>query len=465
MSRPAPHADNADPAALARWDHAHLWHPFTALADWAADEPLIIERGEGVYLYDTAGRRYLDGVSSLWCNIHGHRHPAIDAAIRDQLDRVAHSTLLGVSHPPAIQLARRLVERAPEGLTRVFFSDDGATAVEVALKMAFQFWRQTNPPEPARTRFIALTDAYHGDTLGDVSVGGVARFHAMFAPLLFETLRAPAPYCYRCPLSLSRPDCRTACLAEVEHLLDEHRGAIAAVVVEPLVQGAAGMIVHPEGFLRGLRDLTTKYDTLLIADEVAVGFGRTGRLFACEHENVTPDFLCLAKGITGGYLPLAATLTTERIHRAFFGTAEQGRTFFHGHTYGGNPLGAAAALATLRVFDDERTLENLPPKAERLAARLEALARHPHVGDVRQRGLIAGIELVADRATKERFPSDRRVGARICRRARDHGVLIRPLGDILVIMPPLSIDHDQLATLMDVVTACLVEITGREVPA
>ena len=348
------------------WDHQHLWHPFTPLADWAAADPLIIERAEGVYLYDTDGRRYLDGVSSLWCNVHGHRHPTLDAALREQLDKVAHTTLLGVSHPTAIALARRLTEVAPEGLTRVFFSDDGATAVEVALKMAFQYWRQKDNPEPRRTRFLALGNAYHGDTLGDVSVGGVERFHAMFGPLLFPVLRAPSPHCYRCPLGLERPECATACLNEVEKLLEAHPGEVAAVVVEPLVQGAAGMIVHPEGYLRGLRELTRKHGTLLIADEVAVGFGRTGTLFACQQEQVAPDFLCLAKGITGGYLPLAATLTTEEVYSAFFGTAADGKTFYHGHTYGGNPLGAAVALASLRVFEEEQTLARLRPKIARL---------------------------------------------------------------------------------------------------
>ncbi len=325
--------------------------------------------------------------------------------------------------------------------------------------MAFQYWRQKRDPEPARTRFLAARQAYHGDTLGDVSVGGVERFHAMFEPLLFPTLRAPSPHCYRCPLGRSRPECSTACLDEVEKLLRDHPGAIAAVVVEPLVQGAAGMIVHPEGYLQGLRELTRKYDTLLIADEVAVGFGRTGKMFACEHENVTPDFLCLAKGLTGGYLPLAATLTTERIYAAFLGDARDGKTFFHGHTYGGNPLGAAVALATLQVFDDERTLERLQPKIERLRARLEDFAALPHVGDVRQRGLIAGIELVADKASKTSYDWTEQTGARVCRLAREKGLLIRPLGDVLVVMPPLSIAMVELDTMLDVMFDCVRAVT------
>lgn len=440
---------------LTRWDHAHLWHPFTPLADWESEPPLIIERGEGVYLFDIEGRRYLDGVSSLWCNVHGHRHPRLDAALKAQIDRMAHSTLLGVSHPTAIELARKLAELAPEGLTRVFFSDDGATAVEVALKMAFQYWRQKPDPEPKRTRFMALGNAYHGDTLGDVSVGGVDRFHAMFGPLLFPALRAPSPHPYRS----ESDDCGAASLAEAERLLEAHPGEVAAIVIEPLVQGAAGMIVHPKGYLRGLRELSLKHGTLLIADEVAVGFGRTGTMFACEQEGVSPDFLCLAKGLTGGYLPLAATLTTEEIYKVFRGTATEGKTFYHGHTYGGNPLGAAVALANLEVFDEERTLERLQPKIAHLAERLEEFRTRPHVGDVRQSGMIAGVELVADKATKESYPWAEQVGSRVCRKARERGVLIRPLGDVLVIMPPLSITREQLDELLDVMLTCLREVT------
>ena len=447
-----------DLATLRAWDIAHLWHPFTPLADWAESEPTLIDRAEGCYLFDAEGNRYLDGVSSLWCNVHGHRHPSLDAALRDQLDKVAHSTLLGLTHAPAIELARRLVELAPEGLTRVFFSDDGATAVEVALKMAFQYWRQKADPEPGRTRFLALSNAYHGDTLGDVSVGGVDRFHAMFGPLLFASLRAPAPDCYRCPLGMVREECGIACLGEVETLLKEHPGEVAAVVVEPLVQGAAGMIVHPEGYLKGLRDLTRRYGTLLIADEVAVGFGRTGTMFASEQEGVSPDFLCLAKGLTGGYLPLAATLTTDEIYSAFYGRVADGRTFYHGHTYGGNPLGAAVALATLRVFDDEDTLAAMRPKVARLADWLASMADHPLVGDVRHRGLIAGVELVADKASKRSFPWERQLGAEVCRRARRYGLFLRPLGDVLVIMPPLAISPEQLDEMLGIIRRSLDEV-------
>ncbi len=426
---------------LRDWDRTHVWHAFTQMAEY---EPFIVERAEGCVLTDIDGNHYIDGVSSLWCNIHGHRHPKIDAAIRAQLDRVAHVTNLGSSNPTTIRLAKRLIEIAPPGLPHVFFSDDGATAVEVAIKMAFQYWRQRRDPRPQKTCYLALGDGYHGDTLGSVSVGGVERFQAMFRPLLFETLRLPAPDSYRTPPGVAREDLAQYHLEKLEQVLAEHHGRIAAMVLEPLIQAAAGMVVHPPGYLRGVRELTRKYDVLLIVDEVAVGFGRTGRMFACEHENVTPDLLCLAKGLTGGYLPMAATLATEEIWQAFLGTYAESKTFYHGHTYGGNPLGAAAALATLDVFEEERTLEQLVAKFARLGEHLARLARLPHVGDVRQRGLIAAVELVRDVASKEPYPWEERRGLRVCDHAFREGVWIRPLGSVIVIMPPLAISVEQL---------------------
>jgi adenosylmethionine-8-amino-7-oxononanoate aminotransferase len=449
-------------ADLQRWDRDHVWHPFTAVPAGGAESPPVIERAEGCTLIDAEGRRYIDGVSSLWCNVHGHRVPELDAAIRDQLGHVAHSTMLGLANVPATLLARRLVELAPPGLTRVFYSDDGATAVEVALKMAFQYWRQCPAPRPGKTKFLALQSAYHGDTLGDVSVGDVARFHRLFGPLLFPTVKAPSPYCYRCPLGLERTSCRIDCVEELARLVREHADELAAVVVEPLVQGAAGMITAPHGFLRRVREVTREHGVLLIADEVAVGFGRTGTLFACEREGVTPDFLCLAKGLTGGYLPLAATLTTEEVFRAFVGAAHEGRAFAHGHTYTGNPLGAAVALASLRLLQSSGVMDSLPDKVERLRRHLARVARLPCVGDVRQCGLIAGIELVADRATKAPFPPERRVGAWVCRLARDKGVLLRPLGDVIVVMPPLAIEESLLDVLLDVVYDCLTVVAVEE---
>jgi adenosylmethionine-8-amino-7-oxononanoate aminotransferase len=435
---------------LEQWDREHVWHPFTPMQEYAQQQPPIIVGARGCFLIDLDGREYLDGVSSLWCNVHGHRVPELDDAIRRQLDAVAHTTLLGLSNVPAIVLARRLVEAAPPGLTRVFYSDDGATAVEVALKMAFQYWRQCSQPRPEKTLYLALQRAYHGDTLGDVSVGDLARFHHLFAPLLFPAVRAPSHYCYRCPLGLERSTCQIACVEELCRLVREHADRLAAVVIEPGVQAAAGMITAPEGYLRRVRNITREHEVLLIADEVAVGFGRTGTLFACSQEGVTPDFLCLAKGLTGGYLPLAATLTTDAVYEAFLGPAEAGRTFYHGHTYTGNPLGAAVALASLERLLGPEGLPTLPEKIARLGRQLQRLQEVPIVGEVRQKGLLAGIELVQDRQTRQPFAPERRTGQRVCREAKDRGVLLRPLGDVLVVMPPLAIDLSLLDWLGDV---------------
>jgi adenosylmethionine-8-amino-7-oxononanoate aminotransferase len=448
-------------AQLEQWDRDHVWHPFTPVPAEGGEPALIIAAADGPYLIDLDGNRYLDGVSSLWCSVHGHRAPAIDGAVREQLDRVAHSTLLGLANVPSIRLARRLVEAAPPGLTRVFYSDDGATAVEVALKMAFQYFRQRPEPRPAKSRFLALTGAYHGDTLGDVSVGDIGRFHHLFAPLLFPTVRAPSPYCYRCPLGKERATCKVACAAELEALVERHADELAAVVLEPLVQGAAGMITAPDGYLRRVREVTRAHDVLLIADEVAVGFGRTGTMFACTQEEVVPDFLCVAKGLTGGYLPLAATLTTEEVFDAFRGAPHEGRAFYHGHTYTGNPLGCAAALASLDLLEGG-VLAAVAAKAARLARQLERVAELPCVGEIRQRGLMVGIELVRDRATKERFPAARRVGVRACRLARSRGLLLRPLGDVVVLMPPLSLGETLLDRMADIVHDCLRVVAEEE---
>ncbi|HEV3377611.1 MAG TPA: adenosylmethionine--8-amino-7-oxononanoate transaminase [Thermoleophilaceae bacterium] len=413
---------------LAALDRAHLWHPFTQQQGWVEEEPLIVESAEGTDLIDVHGRRYIDGVSSLWCNVHGHRHPRIDAAVREQLDRVAHSTMLGLTHRPAIELARRLVELAPPGLTRVFYSDSGSTAAEIALKMAFQYWRQRGDD---RRRFVALRMAYHGDTIGSVSVGGIDLFHSLYRPLLFDTLKA------------SPGD-----LPEMERLLAAHAGEVAAVIMEPLVQGAAGMLLHPPGYLRGVRELCDRHGVLLILDEVATGFGRTGRMFACEHEDVAPDLLCLAKGITGGYLPLAATLATERIYEGFLGEFEEFRAFFHGHTYTGNPLACAAALATLDLFAEERTLERLATKISLLGDLLSPLADHPAVREVRRCGFMVGIEMAE-------YPLPLRMGHRVTLEARRLGAIVRPLGDVVVLMPPLAISPGELTRLVAIVAEAI----------
>jgi adenosylmethionine---8-amino-7-oxononanoate aminotransferase len=421
---------------LAADDRRYLWHPFTQQRGWEQEEPLVVAGADRSWLIGADGRRYIDGVSSLWCTVHGHRHPVLDLAVKDQLDRVAHSTMLGLTHEPAIELARRLVELAPPGLARVFYSDSGSTATEIALKMAFQYWQQRGGEDARRTRFVSLHDAYHGDTIGSVSVGGIDLFHSMYRPLLFDTLKA-----------------EPGDASHMESLLAEHGGEVAAVIVEPLVQGAAGMLVHPPGYLRAVRELCDRHGALLICDEVATGFGRTGRMFACEHEDVAPDLMCLAKGITGGYLPLAATLATERIYEGFLGEHEDFRTFFHGHTYTGNPLACAAALANLRLFDQERTLERLAPKIELLGQLLEPVEALPSVAAVRRCGFMVGVELGG-------FPVEARMGHQVTLEARRRGAVIRPLGDVVVLMPPLAIETDELRQLVAIVSDSIEAATA-----
>ena len=434
---------NRPHAELAHWDRHHVWHAFTQMQEY---EPLLIERGAGCWLIDTDGHRYLDGSASMWCNVHGHRHPRLDAALADQAAKVAHTTNLGLSNPTTVEFARRLAGVAPAGLDRVFFSDDGSTAIEAALKMAFQFWRQTGPARPEKTRFVAIDEAYHGDTLGAVGVGGVDRFTAMFEPLTFAPIRLRPPGMRDASGRVSTLEESLAALAAV---LAAHAHELAAVIMEPLVQMAGGIIVHPPGYLRGVRELTRKHDVLLILDEVATGFGRTGTMFACQREDVAPDFLCLAKGLTAGYLPMAATLTHGCIWDAFLGSHAEQRAFYHGHTFGGNPLAAAVGLASLDLFRDERVLDSLAPKIDRLAAHGARLAALDGVGAVRQCGLVLGIELVADKATGRPHPWQEQRGRRACAAARRHGALLRPLGDVVVIMPPLCVSEpelDQLAT-------------------
>jgi adenosylmethionine---8-amino-7-oxononanoate aminotransferase len=419
-------------AELAAMDRASLWHPFTQQQGWIDEEPVIVERAHGTTLWDSEGNAYIDGVSSLWCNVHGHGHHAIDAAVRHQLDHLAHSTMLGLTHRPAIQLAARLVDVAPPGLTRVFFSDNGSTATEVALKMAFHWWQQAG--EPDRTGFVCLREAYHGDTVGSVSVGGIDQFHSLYRPLLFDAWQA-----------------EPGDADDMAAVLDAHPGRVAAVIVEPLIQGAAGMRVHPDGYLRAVRELCDRHGVFLICDEVATGFGRTGRMFACEHEGVSPDFLCLAKGITGGYLPLAATLTTERVYEGFLG---EGRTFFHGHTYTGNPLACAAALATLEVFERERTIDRLQVKIDLLGRWLDRLvAPLPGVAEVRRRGFLTGIQL-------DGFPPEARMGHQVTLAARRRGAIVRPLGDVVVLNPPLAIAEPDLRRLVEIAAEAIDEVTS-----
>jgi adenosylmethionine-8-amino-7-oxononanoate aminotransferase len=444
---------------LFEWDRQHFWHAFTQMAEY---EPLVIQRAEGCRLFDFDGRAYLDGASSMWCNVHGHAHPRINAAIVEQLSRVAHCTSLGMGCDTTVRLAKRLADLAPGNLDHVFFSSDGSSAVEVALKTAFQYWRQCSKPRPEKTKYIALSEAYHGDTIGSASVGGIARFQGIFGPLLFDVVRAPVPDPRRLPDGIS-PDAVVAFfLDELRRLLEVHHEKIAAMVLEPLVQCAAGMVMHPPGYLRGVRELTKEFDVLLIADEIAAGMGRTGTLFACEQEGVMPDFLCLGKGLTGGYLPMAATITRDEVFRAFLGSHADARTLYHGHTYGGNPLASAAALATLDVFEEEQTLANLPEKVTRLSEHVCKLAEHPHVVRTRQRGMIAALELTPDKSVGSPYPAEERRGWRVCREALQRGVWIRPLADVLYVMPPLAISLDELDFLMKTLAAAIDVVTHDE---
>lgn len=445
---------------LSDWDRKYLWHPFTQMQEWEQEKPLIIEKGKGSYLIDTDGKKYLDGTSSIWVNLHGHRHPALDRAIKKQLDKIAHSTFLGLSNPPAIQLARELIRIAPPGLTRVFYSDNGSTAVEVALKMAVQYWQQRRPESGPKHTFLHLKLAYHGDTIGAVSVGNIKLFHSRFTSLLFPTVEADPPYCYRCPLRLTYPSCQMACLDPIERILKERHRELAGFIIEPLVQAAAGMITAPPGYLKRVRDLCTKYHVLLIVDEVATGFGRTGKMFACQHEGVTPDLMAISKGLTGGYMPLAATLTTEEIYKGFLGTYADFKSFFHGHSYTGNPLGCAVALANLDVFQREKTLARLQPKIKTMARLLQPLWQLPHVGDIRQRGFMAAIELVEDRVTRNPYSLEARMGHRVTQEARRHGLLLRPLGHIMVLMPPLSTDASTLARMVAILHHAIATVTA-----
>ncbi|MBI5572351.1 MAG: adenosylmethionine--8-amino-7-oxononanoate transaminase [Desulfomonile tiedjei] len=443
----------------AELDREYIWHPFTQMQEWQGSEPLVIERAEGNYLIDAEGRRYLDGVSSLWVNVHGHRKREIDEAVTRQLGQVAHSTLLGLANTASIELAGKLVAVAPEGLSKVFYSDSGSTAVEVALKIAFQYWR--NRGYEHKTLFATLSQAYHGDTIGSVSLGGIDVFHAIFQPLLFQTISIPTPFPYHYP-SLSPEECRDRSLDHFRAVAEDRAHQIAALIVEPLVQGAAGMIIHPPGFLKGLEKICRDHDILLICDEVATGFGRTGRMFACQHEDVRPDMMALAKGLTGGYLPLAATLATDEIYRAFLGEHKDLRTFFHGHSYTGNALACAAACASLDLFEAEHVLERSQEKigllAELLAAEIQPL---PHVGDVRQCGFMVGIELMENVSLRKSYPMDLRMGARVTQTVRRHGVILRPLGDVVVLMPPLSITPDEMRTLISATARSIKETCGE----
>ncbi len=443
-------------------DKACVWHPFTPMRQWLAgsdDRGRVIVAGEGFELIDAAGRRYIDGFSSLWCNLHGHRVKKIDDAVRAQLGRIAHTTLLGHASPAAIELAERLESISPGPLEKVFFSDSGATAVEVALKMAFQYYR--NLGRSSRQRFIALKHSYHGDTIGSVSLGGIDTFGGIFRPLLFETTFVDSPNSYHHPAG---GEAAHVVLEQIDDALTAAPDEYCAVIVEPLIQGAAGMLTHPPGFLAGVRELTKTHGVLLIVDEVATGFCRTGRLFACEHEHVAPDLMCLGKGLTGGYMPVAATLATREIFDAFLGEPHEHKTFYHGHTYTGNALGCAAAAASIDLIFESNLLTKLPEKVQLIARKLAAIADHPNVGDIRQCGCMVGIELVRSRAPRQPLDAKRRVGEAVYRLALGRNIIIRPLGDVVVLMPAPAMDLATLERLLDGVVQSIRDFFDRTEP-
>ncbi len=445
-----------DNETLVAWDKRYLWHPFTQMQDWLTEVPVIIERGEGCYLIDTAGNRYIDGVASMWTNVHGHNCPELNTALKTQLDKIAHTTLLGYSNIPAIELAKKLVEITPVGLNKVFYSDNGSTAVEIALKMAYQYWQHKGKPQ--RKLFIHFDKAYHGDTIGAMSVGGIDSFHTTFDSLLFKGIRVSAPETYH---STCADDAavKTRWINAVENALSEHTEQIAGIILEPLIQGAGGMLISPQGFLKELVVLAKRWNTLLIVDEVMTGFGRTGKMWACEHEGVTPDLLCTAKGLAAGYLPLAATLTTDEIYDAFLGEYKDLKTFFHGHTFTGNPLACAVALENIAIFERENLLSRLQPTIEHFKNRLQAFHKLPYVGDVRVCGLAAGVELMKNPDTNTPYPFEEKVGIRVCKEALTRGAILRPLVNTIVLMPPLQIPISELDTLLDTVYASIEAVT------
>jgi adenosylmethionine---8-amino-7-oxononanoate aminotransferase len=440
-------------------DRAHVWHPCSQQKDHEELPPIPIVRGEGSHLIDIDGRHYIDGVSSWWVNLFGHNHPRLNRALREQAERIAHHIFAGFTHPPAVELAARLCAKAPAGLSRVFFADNGSAAVEVALKMSFQYWQQSG--QPTKTRFVSLSDAYHGETLGALSVGGCDLYRDIYRPILLEGFQVQGPDCFRCPYGLRRDNCQAECFEQMEALVACEHERIAAVIIEPLVQGAAGMRIYPPVYLRKLRALCDRYRVHYIADEIAVGFGRTGRLFANEHAGVTPDLMCLSKGITGGYLPLAVTLTTEEIYLAFYDDYASMKAFLHSHSYTGNPLACALGVEVQRIFDEEGILKETLPRQRLLAQWAGRFEELPQVGEFRHLGMVAAVEMVQDKERKTPYPWQERRGREVYRRALAQGALLRPLGNVIYFMPPLNIPLPDLERLLDIAHHCIVEVTQR----
>ncbi|MHB1680801.1 MAG: adenosylmethionine--8-amino-7-oxononanoate transaminase [bacterium] len=442
-------------------DKEFVWHPFTQMLDWEKENNIVIEKGEGIYLYDIHGNKYIDGVSSLWVNIHGHNNKELNNAIKEQIDKISHSTLLGLANVPSSVLAEKLIEIAPGSLKKVFYSDSGSTSVEIAIKVAFQYFRQKGSKYKNKKKFIAATSAYHGDTIGSVSIGGMELFHSIYKPLLFDTLRITYPYCYRCPFNLKYPNCELYCAKEAEKIIIYYADQAAAVVIEPMIQGASGMITMPAGYMKKIEKVCRDNEVLLIVDEVATGFGRTGKMFACEHEDINPDAMCIAKGITGGYLPMAATLFSQEIYEGFLANFEDNKTFFHGHTYTGNQLAAAAAVKSLELFKKNNIINAIAPKIEYFSKLLKEFNELDNVGEVRTIGLMAGIELVSDKNTKEPYPQKDNIGHKVILKAREKGVIIRPLGDVIVVLPPLIIEKNEIDELLTVVYDSIKAVTQQ----
>ena len=443
-------------------DLKYVWHPYTQMKDCRLTPPIMIARSKGMKLYDAKGNFYYDTISSWWCNIHGHNNVVINKAIKNQLKAFGHVLFAGFTHRPAIELSRRLVSIAPAGLKRVFFSDDGSTAVEAALKMSFQYWHNTG--RSAKKKFISLDHAYHGDTIGAMSVSAVGLFNEIFKPLLFNSFKVPTPYCYRCPSNeLGYPDCNLRCIGALEDLLEKRHNSIAAMIIEPLVMAAGGMIIYPVEYLKRVRKLTRRYNVHLIVDEVATGFGRTGRMFALEHAGIRPDFMCLSKGITAGYMPLAATLTTDNVYKAFYGDYAKRKTFYHGHTYTANPIACSAALASLDVFEKERPLDGMGKIISYFHKRLRDFKAIKIVGDVRSIGLIGAIELVKDRATKMPFGLKDRIGIKIYREGLKRHLILRPLGNIIYLYLPLCVKMAELKYILDQTYDIIWNLDSRDV--
>ena len=443
--------------SLIDFDVKHIWHPASQMKDYETLPPIVVKSGKGCYLYDTDGKEYIDIVSSWWCNLLGHSNRKINQAIKDQLDDIEHVIFANFTHQPAIKLCEELIKILPKGLCKFNFSDNGSASVECSLKMAFQYHYQTGNPQ--KTKFMCLSDGYHGETIGALSVGTLDLYAKIYKPMLMDTIRIKAPDCYRCPYGKCRDNCDVECFKEAEIEFEKHGNETAGVIIEPLLQGSAGMRIYPAKYLTKLRKLCDEYNVILIADEIATGFGRTGKMFAYDHAGVSPDIICLSKGLTGGYMPMSMTVTTQKIYDAFYADYLEGKAFMHSHTYSGNPLGCSAALAVQKILREENIIEHSNQTAKYLNKRLnEVFSEHKNVGEIRHLNLINAIELVKNKDTKESFDSKLRLGYQIYKKALSKGLLLRPLGDVLYFNPPLIIDKNTIDKAIDICHSSIKEI-------